>query len=361
MNDKRKRIESLLREAGLPKSEKLLLFSSAQLGNLFYCAQKSINAEQYVELVDWISYVKINRNLSISTCVNYSRSVVHFMKWINKHYLSMDRVDSADIERWLQSFAIENNQKSMTLNVKLVAVRQYFEWRHHNGKSPNNPARNIKSPKRAFNTVRKYTNEQLRKILQSCDRSTPIGARDYSILIFLLATGARRAEVESLKLSQLMLSDKHGVVRLLGKGQKERCVSFEGEAVAAIREWLIHRDNIARSETDEVFVGMRTGAALRKSGLRCVITRAISRAKIKLSMGMALHTMRSTYATALYDSGIEIEEIRACLGHNDINTTRKYISVSNRRLKVRLPAAYFNEILGNKTKIPGYIEQHTNR
>lgn len=313
-------------------------------------------------LVDWAAYLRISRSLSHNTVSNYAESVCGFAEWANSAGIGLAAASAGDVDSWMRDCAVNRHESPETLHLRLVAVRQFYSWREgQTGKL--SPVRNMKGPKREDRAARKYTKSQLKKILSSCNRDTVLGRRDYAILLFFLYTGARRMEICTLKLQQIELRERVGAVRFSGKGSKERLVSFEGHVIEALRAWLADRDALDVSH-NHVFVGLGGPSPrqpLLAHGLHQVIRRAHRKARINLPDGMALHTLRVTFATALYDQGVGMEEIRDIMGHRDINTTRKYIAISDRQLSTRLASGFLDQVMGTTKKLPGYVQQHLNR
>jgi site-specific recombinase XerD len=250
----------------------------------------------------------------------------------------------------MQRLYLEHRESARTRDIRLTAVRQFFAWRERCGLGLS-PARMVKGPKKPKPEPRKYSMPQLRAMFVTLNREKAQGIRDYAILLFFLATGARREEVAEINLTQLALQQRVGMVKLSGKGAKERTLSFEGEAVSALLEWLAVRDSMDVIDTEAVFLGMTgpsKGRRLNKSGLHGVIARAQKIAKLKLPEGSALHMLRSTYATRLYDECGDIEVVRIAMGHDDINTTRRYIAISDRQLRTRISSDFLTDITGGK-------------
>ncbi|HKK04222.1 MAG TPA: tyrosine-type recombinase/integrase [Gammaproteobacteria bacterium] len=310
--------------------------------------RRSVTQAQYDELLEWATWLDITRGLSPNTSGNYIDAASAFLAWLNSESVAVPDVTSAVITRWQQHLYLEHGQAAHTQHVKLTAVRRYFRWRSEMT-GAQNPAASISSPRKPSRVPRKYSEGQLQAMFGACDRETPLGRRDFAVLLFLLSTGARREEVVSLSIDQMELREKIGAVRFFGKGAKERIVSFEGSVVRVMQEWLAERESIGPVDPDAVFVsvsGPTKGRRLLRSGFEGIIERAIKRGRVRVEQGMAVHTMRATFATALYDSGCDIEQIRIILGHEDINTTRQYIAISDRQMQVRLPRAFTDRVTG---------------
>lgn len=311
-------------------------------------AKEQLPAEQYAMLVEWMGYFRMVLGLAPTSGHNYTDSVSLFMQWLNDAGKTLEAVTAADVERWQQVLYLDKREGASTRNGRLVAVRQFFEWREKNGGGMN-PARSVKGPKKTRRAPRKYSRDQLQSMFATLDREKPLGIRDYAVMMFFLGTGARRGEVAALDLEHLVLNQRGGMVRFMGKGSRERVLTFGKPVVDALQAWLAVRDGLEVVDREALFVGIshRTrGQRLSQSGLDGVINRAKRSAGLRLKDGNALHVLRSTFATQLYDETGDIERVRIALGHDDINTTRQYIAISNRQLNTRLSNDFMNDVTG---------------
>lgn len=323
--------------------------------------RRTLTDGQRDDIGAWALWLRINRGLADTTAGNYVEAVAEFAEWINARRADAwpQGITAADVTTWQQHQALAQHLTPEARHVKLVALRQAFTWGAAFRDWPN-PTAGIAGPKRRERVPRKFSQNQLQRLFASCDLDTVKGRRDYAVLVFFLATGARRAEVAGLALPQLELRAKVGAVRFRGKGAKERVVAFEGEAVTALRAWLADLDGLDRSDTDAVFVGLsgpKRGARLGAAGLYGVLTSAARRARMPLAEGDALHLLRSTFATALYDQTRDIERVRVAMGHDDINTTRGYLAITDTHMRTRLSGDWLAGVTGTGRGLPLWLRQ----
>ncbi len=323
--------------------------------------RRNLTTQQREEVTEWAALLRINRGLLPNTVANYVDDTAELLEWLNEKGVALGSVSAANVETWQQDLYVIDREANTTRHLKLVAARSFFAWREMAGRGPN-PLRGMKGPKRAKRQPRKYSTEHLRKIFATCDTKTVKGRRDAALLQFFYATGARRAEVARLNLDQIELKKRVGRVRFHGKGNKERTVSFEGPVVDALREWLADLDAMNPVDRDAVFVGLTSddkGRRLGENGLNGVIRGAVRAAGIKSDgAAMALHRLRSSFATDLYDAGYDIKTIQLLLGHDDIRTTEQYIAISERQLRARMPADRIREVTGRgKNAIPRWAQR----
>lgn len=298
-------------------------------------------------LWDFTAHVRIVRGLSQNTAALYAIHLAEFFSYLRKEGHALDDVGPLVSEEWQKSLYVEKHLAGQSRSLRLTAVRQFFAWREQMTGAMN-PLRAVRGPKRDKRVPRRYSTDELKAIFASCDRSTVTGKRDFALLVFLYATGARREEVTALELDQLELRERVGRVRFHGKGAKERVVPFEGVAVEALKDWLLERDKLLVLDRDAVWLTLGKagppGRQMDMRGIEQILRRACERAKLRGSRGM--HKMRAAFATDLYDAENDIEQVRIVMGHEQTDTTRKYIAISERALKTRMPADRLSELTG---------------
>ncbi|MFU8830803.1 MAG: tyrosine recombinase, partial [Wenzhouxiangella sp.] len=206
--------------------------------------------------------------------------------------------------------------------------RQFFGWAHRHGHIGINLMVDIDSPRRSHRLPGVLSGAQVRTLLAQPDVSHPLGLRDRAILETLYASGIRVSELTNMTLSAVNLS--RGVVRVLGKGGRERLVPLGEVAIEALTEWVKNGRSRLCPKGDEVFVS-RSGRAL---------TRAAVWQRIRLyAVGAGItervypHLLRHSFATHLLDHGADLRVVQMLLGHVDLGTTQIYTHVSRARLR----------------------------
>lgn len=321
--------------------------------------KRTLTHGQRQELTAWAGVLRINRGMATNTAARYVDNVGEFLEWLNKQDKSMETASPADVQAWVQHLLVGKNEGSNTRGGKLTALRQFGKFRKAQGWPGDNPAADVPGPRRDKKQPAKFGTLQLQRMFATCNQDKPMGRRDYAILLLFYTTGMRREELVALDLEQLTLSERAGVVRLHGKGNKERTVSFEGEPVRALQAWLADRDSLA-TDSPAVFLTLAgsagRGQRLGLTGVEGVVSRAVKKASIKPDgKPMGCHRLRSTFATDLYDEGVRIEAIQVLMGHNSYETTRGYIVISDRQLKTRMPTGRINEVLGKQAGTAAYL------
>jgi integrase/recombinase XerD len=212
----------------------------------------------------------------------------------------------------------------------LSSLRRFYGYLVREERIKTDPTALIDSPKIGRPLPKSLTEEQVEKLLQSPDVATHYGLRDRAMLETLYATGLRVSELVGLTLSQVSLTQ--GVVRVIGKGDKERLVPMGEEAVAWISRYLAEgRPKLVRSRsTDALFTTARGGPMTRQAfwhNLK-VHTRTAG-----IQTALSPHTLRHAFATHLLNHGADLRVVQMLLGHADLSTTQIYTHVAQARLK----------------------------
>ena len=303
------------------------------------------------EVWAWATFLALVRgHRGATTVARYVDCLVRFASWCAANEVDHAAVSLAQFDSWQKWLRLTKRHGAKWQVTQVAAVRNFYDWRQTRDMGPN-CARDLRGPRENARPARKYTTAHLQAMLRAVQAyaSETERIRDTALLLFLLATGARREEVTRLEIHDLDLARTTGLVHLHGKGAKERDVPFEGPVVDALRDWLLHRESLPYLQpTDAVFVavnGRTQGHKLTLSGVERRVRQAARTAGLRQ---WGVHRFRVTFATLLYDDGAGIEEIRNLLGHESIETTRRYIDVSERARKTRLSASAQHVALGTR-------------
>jgi integrase/recombinase XerD len=224
--------------------------------------------------------------------------------------------------------------KATTANRRLTVFKRYFRWALREGRITSDPTLKLQAAKQALRVPKSLTEAQVEALLAAPDVSTAIGVRDRTMLELMYASGLRVSELVSLKVLNLSLADN--VLRVLGKGSKERLVPF-GE-VAGL--WLTQYLGVARPEllagqpTQDLFVstrGVNAGKAMSRVMFWMIVKKYARNAGI--TSPLSPHTLRHAFATHLLNHGADLRAVQMLLGHADISTTTIYTHVARERLK----------------------------
>lgn len=315
-----------------------------------------LTAAGVAEMWAWCAYLEHVRGYRATTTVaTYLQAVSRLQAWARQQRLDYARLTASQLDGWQKWLAMAMAHSTHFRAKQVYAVRSFFAWRESRGIGPN-VASGLRSPREPKHMPRKYTLQHLQGMCQAAAGGGTLRQqlRDVAMLLFLLATGARREEIANVSPADLHIGKRTGLVRFHGKGAKEREVPFEGPVVDALVAWMHERENIPNADPDALFVaiGQRLGDARigRKLEAQAIERMVGKHAKTAGLKDYGVHRFRVTFATTMYDDGAGIEEIRILMGHESIETTRRYLSVSERLRRTRLRADRQHEVLGTRNK-----------
>ena len=268
--------------------------------------------------------------LAASSLSSYRCDLHGWCAWLAKRDMALLRVGRGDFERWLaDQFAAK--AKATSVSRRLSALRRFYRFQLARGAIDEDPTLRIQAPKKPRRLPKHVSEAQVEALLAAPDTRTSLGLRDRAMLETLYATGLRVSELTGLKLAQV--AHDAGVVRVIGKGSKERLVPMGEEAVAWITRYLreIRPALAGASKRDELFLTQRHGPLTRQA-FWALVKRYAVRAGIPAA-SLSPHVLRHAFATHLLNHGADLRVVQLLLGHADITTTTIYTHVARERLK----------------------------
>lgn len=270
----------------------------------------------------------LEHGLSRNTLDAYGRDLRLFADWlIRAHEVGIDAASEEHINGYL---AARSDGKSTSANRRLSVFRRYYGWALRERCVSADPTLRIRSAKQPPRFPSTLTEAQVEALLAAPDADTALGLRDRTMLELMYASGLRVSELVALKTVEVGLNE--GVVRVMGKGSKERLVPFGEEAHAWIARYL--REGrpalIGARAADALFVTAR-GEGMTRQQFWNIIKRHARGADVQTPLSP--HTLRHAFATHLINHGADLRVVQLLLGHADISTTQIYTHVARERLK----------------------------
>jgi integrase/recombinase XerD len=288
-------------------------------------------------LIDrFCDHLWLEDGLAELTLAAYRRDLKSFARWLEKERIrALDAVAAGDVEAYL-AWRFSHRSQPRSAARYTSSLKRFYRYLLRENLVAIDPTLHLDSPKLPRALPKTLTETDVERLLDSADGATPQGMRDRAMLETLYATGLRVSELVGLKLSALNLSD--GVLRVTGKGNKDRLVPLGEEAVRRLQRYLTDaRPHLLRGQlSDAVFVTPRGGAMTRQA-FWYLIKRHASVAGI--ARPLSPHTLRHAFATHLLNHGADLRVVQMLLGHSDISTTQIYTHVARERMK-QLHAAH---------------------
>ncbi len=283
------------------------------------------------EIGDFLDYLTYERNVSINTIEAYRDDLESFISFLCNDYfttprenLDFSRVDNLTIRAYLAHLARKKLARSSVAR-HLSALRTFFKHLMREGVIPANPARGVATPKREKHLPAVMQPADVALLLEQPDPSTPLGLRDRAFLELMYASGLRISELVGINLDDLELRAR--LVKVHGKGSKERIVPFGKQAQDALRAYLESRD--APGDEQALFLNYR-GERITTRSVRRLFDRYVRAASLRA--GISPHTMRHSFATHLLNAGADLRAIQELLGHASLSTTQKYTHLNDWQL-----------------------------
>jgi integrase/recombinase XerD len=270
----------------------------------------------------------LEHGLARNTLAGYRSDLTLFGRWLIARGQNIDTAQGNDLSAYLAEF---RHHKPASQRRLLAAWRRYYHYLQLNNRITEDPTLKLDSPLPTSRFPRTLSEAQVEALLAAPDTETPLGLRDRCMLEVMYASGLRVSELTGLKIFALSIND--GVVRVLGKGSKERLVPLGEIAADWVKRYLAEsRPVLLGARTcDELFVS-RLGAAMTRQRFWAIIKQYALIASIAPQL-ISPHTLRHAFATHLLNHGADLRVVQILLGHADISTTQVYTHVARERLK----------------------------
>lgn len=272
----------------------------------------------------------LERNLAENTLASYRQDLRTLAEWLAHHENGLLQAQSLDLQAFLAD-RVEGGYKATSSARLLSAMRRFFQYLYREKLRSDDPSAVLSSPKLPQRLPKDLSEAQVDALLNAPSIEQPLELRDKAMLEVLYATGLRVSELVSLTMSDVSL--RQGVVRVLGKGNKERLVPLGEEAVYWIEYYLEHgRPWLLNGQTlDVLFPSSRARQMTRQTFWHRIKHYAVL-ASID-SEKLSPHVLRHAFATHLLNHGADLRVVQMLLGHSDLSTTQIYTHVATERLK----------------------------
>jgi len=277
----------------------------------------------------FLDAIWMERGLSANTLGAYRADLLALQRWLAQRDVSLIYASRADLLAFMANRAKEGAKPRSTAR-QLSSFRRFYRYLLREGTIKSDPTLKIDMPKIGRSLPKSLTENEVESLLQAPEISDPLGHRDRAMLEVLYATGLRVSELINLQQSQINLNQ--GVLRISGKGDRERLIPLGEEAQRWLRDFI----NVARGEillerqTDYLFP-TRRGDRMTRQAFWHIIKRYARKAGIGAKLSP--HTLRHAFATHLLNNGADLRVVQMLLGHSDLSTTQIYTHVARERMK----------------------------
>ncbi|NOX87402.1 MAG: tyrosine recombinase XerC [Calditrichaeota bacterium] len=279
----------------------------------------------------FLKYLYLERRYSANTIKSYGTDLRQFEEFLQTHFGSenvfWDLVDKKIIRYFLVRLQ-EQQISRRSVARKLATLKSFFRYLLRQGEIKSNPASTLKMPRFEKKLPEYLSLKELENLLEQPDYKSFEGLRDLAIMELFYGTGLRLTELINLKLGQVDFKEK--LIRVIGKGNKERIVPFGGSAQLILEKYLLIRAQYAAKSVDNIFV-LKSGNKMYPMAVQRIVKKYLS--KVSEIQKKSPHVLRHTYATHLLNAGADIRVVKDLLGHENLSTTQVYTHLSIEHLK----------------------------
>ena len=269
----------------------------------------------------FLSYLEIEKNYSAHTILNYGIDLEEFHN--ANAQLLVEKVEYLQLRKYL-ALLRNRNLKPRTLARKISAIRSFFKFLQREGYIKENPTVLLMTPKLDKRLPHFLSEQEMTTLIECPNLAQAAGQRDRAILETLYSSGLRVSELVGLNVEHVDFISN--IVRVMGKGKKERLVPIGDTALKAIKGYLDHR----RHKSNAIFLN-KNGTRITDRSIRNIINKYIAQTSLK--MNVSPHMLRHSFATHLLNRGADLRSVQELLGHVNLSTTQIYTHVTMERLK----------------------------
>ena len=302
------------------------------------------------DVENFLRHLRIERNASELTLKSYGEDFASFYDYLQDRVGGIPHPETITIPllRGYLSYLHECQYARTTIARRLAAIRSFFRFTTREGITTSNPAKALRTPRTGRKLPHFLTSEQVAQLLEAPPANEPMGLRDRAIFETLYSAGLRVAELVNLDLESW--DRAANVLRVFGKGKKERIAPVGTYAVRALERWLAVRQpdpNGLPEETNALFLN-KFGRRLTTRSIRRMIDKHLK--VTGLDSITSPHTLRHSFATHLLDGGADLRSVQELLGHKSLTTTQIYTHVSTRRMRETYEHAHPHAGLDSKAE-----------
>ena len=290
-------------------------------------AQTVARSEEFVDR--FLDAIWMERGLSKNTLGAYRADLMTLGRGLSKLDKSIDMADKADLLKFIAG-RVEGGAKPRSTARQLSSFRRFFRYIMREGLRDNDPTADIEMPRIGRSLPKTLSEDEVESLLNAPNTDEPLGHRDRAMLELLYATGLRVSEL--INLTQSQVNFNQGVLRIIGKGDRERLIPLGDESLRWLRDFIDgpRMEILLERQTDYLFP-TRRGDRMTRQAFWHIIKRYAEKASIRKKMSP--HSLRHAFATHLLNRGADLRVVQLLLGHSDLSTTQIYTHVARERLK----------------------------
>lgn len=276
----------------------------------------------------YLEYLKVERKYSNKTILSYKDDLIEYNEFLGNNFTNILNIDMNIVNNYMKYLYDRKITKS-SISRKLSSIRGLYNYLVREDIIKENHFNKIQNPKRELYLPKFLKDEELDKIFSVCNSNNPTEERDTLIIELLYATGVRVSELVNIKIKDINREEK--IIKVLGKGNKERMVIYNNHTKKALDTYLQDGYNYFNKKSSEYLILNKNGNKLSERYIREIINKKVSQASLDIKISP--HTLRHTFATDILENGADLMTVKELLGHESLNTTSIYTHITNEQIK----------------------------
>ena len=276
----------------------------------------------------YLEYLKVERKYSNKTILSYKDDLIEYNEFLGNNFTNILNIDMNIVNNYMKYLYDRKITKS-SISRKLSSIRGLYNYLVREDIIKENHFNKIQNPKRELYLPKFLKDEELDKIFSACNSNNPTEERDTLIIELLYATGVRVSELVNIKIKDINREEK--LIKVLGKGNKERMVIYNNHTKKALDTYLKDGYNYFNKKSSEYLILNKNGNKLSERYIREIINKKVSQASLDIKISP--HTLRHTFATDILENGMDLMTVKELLGHESLNTTSIYTHITNEQIK----------------------------
>lgn len=276
----------------------------------------------------YLEYLKVERKYSNKTILSYKDDLIEYNEFLGNNFTNILNIDMNIVNNYMKYLYDRKITKS-SISRKLSSIRGLYNYLVREDIIKENHFNKIQNPKRELYLPKFLKDEELDKIFSVCNSNNPTEERDTLIIELLYATGVRVSELVNIKIKDINREEK--LIKVLGKGNKERMVIYNNHTKKALDTYLKDGYNYFNKKSSEYLILNKNGNKLSERYIREIINKKVSQASLDIKISP--HTLRHTFATDILENGADLMTVKKLLGHESLNTTSIYTHITNEQIK----------------------------
>ena len=276
----------------------------------------------------YLEYLKVERKYSDKTILSYKDDLIEYNEFLGNNFTNILNINMNIINNYMK-YLYERKITKSSISRKLSSIRGLYNYLVREDIIKENYFNKIPNPKRELYLPKFLKDEELNKIFSVCNSNNPTEERDTLIIELLYATGVRVSELVNIKIKDINQEEK--LIKILGKGNKERMVIYNNHTKKALDTYLQDGYNYFNKSGSEYLILNKNGNKLSERYIREIINKKVTQASLDIKISP--HTLRHTFATDILENGADLMTVKELLGHESLNTTSIYTHITNEQIK----------------------------